>query len=190
MKEALGPVLFPSSLCNSRLANAELRGRCPPELRPGTAASLCRAAVPARGSRAEPGRWRCLASCQRLLRSFAVILLPHGRHFRALAAVAEPAGALPPRLCRAVLCRKRCLPGQTEAPLRLSAASFLLSLRKRCMSFSLCAVETEEGLLAVLCPGGHKGGLLRAAPVSFITHVSRLRGLCTKHHPIAAFHAY
>lgn len=189
MKEALGPVLFPSSLCNSRLANAELRGRCPPELRPGTAASLCRAAVPARGSRAEPGRWRCLASCQRLLRSFAVILLPHGRHFRALAAVAEPAGALPPRLCRAVLCRKRCLPGQTEAPLRIAAASFLLSLRKRCMSFSLCAVETE-GLLAVLCPGGHKGRLLRAAPVTSVTHTSRLRGLCTKHHPVAAFHAY
>lgn len=175
MKEALGPVLFPSSLCNSRLANAELRGRCPPELRPGTAASLCRAAVPARGSRAEPGRWRCLASCQRLLRSFAVILLPHGRHFRALAAVAEPAGALPPRLCRAVLCRKRCLPGQTEAPLGIAAASFLLSLRKRCMSFSLCAVETERRDCWLFCAqGGTKEGSCGQppSPLSPIPHVS------------------
>lgn len=53
---------------------------------PGSAGSRCRASAGACGSGSEAGRWRCLAACQRLLRSLAVTLLPHGRHFKALAA--------------------------------------------------------------------------------------------------------
>lgn len=45
----------------------------------------------------ERGRWRCLASCQRLLRSFTSTLLPHRRHFNVFAAA--PCGALPFRFC-------------------------------------------------------------------------------------------
>lgn len=69
---------------------------------PGSAAAGCE-----RGAR---GRWRCLAPRQRLLRSFAPTLLPHGRHFRVLSAVAAPRGALPSRPVRAVcVFRKRFL---------------------------------------------------------------------------------
>lgn len=46
------------------------------------------------GLRGGAGRWRCLARCQRLLRSFTA-LLPHGRHFKVLSAVAAPCGAVP-----------------------------------------------------------------------------------------------
>lgn len=106
------PASLPPAACSSsprgsaRLTGGRLRaegGRQPLRPCPGSAGSLCRAAPGACGSGSEPGRWRCLASCQRLLRSFAVTLLPHGRHFKVLAAgrcaVRGVAGApLPGRL--------------------------------------------------------------------------------------------
>lgn len=69
---------------------------------PGSATSLCGAALGASGSGRARGRWRCLASCQRLLRSFTPTLLPHGRHFKVLSAVVAPCGALPSRPARVI----------------------------------------------------------------------------------------
>lgn len=68
------------------------RAKCPgaaPAV-PGLRGRCSVLAVPLSVAVGERGRWRCLALCQRLLRSFALTLLPHGRHFRALSSAAAP----------------------------------------------------------------------------------------------------